>query len=57
MHKTTDIRIVKTRQSLFRAILQLMLEKDLRSITITELCKCTMINRKTFYVHIQIYRV
>ncbi len=51
MYKTTDIRIVKTRQAIFRSVIQLMSKKDFSTVTITELCKTAMINRKTFYVH------
>ena len=51
MHKTTDIRIVKTRRSIFRGIVKLMSQKDYMSINITELCRELVINRKTFYSH------
>ena len=51
MHKTTDIRVVKTRRAIFRGIVQLMAEKDYMSINITELCRKSVINRKTFYAH------
>ena len=45
------MRIVKTRQAIFRALILLMSEKDISTVTITKLCKTAMINRKTFYVH------
>lgn len=51
MSKMTDARIVKTRRAIFRALIELLEERPLEAVTITELCSRAMINRKTFYVH------
>lgn len=46
-----DLRIVKTKEALHRALLQLLNDKDLGEISITEICKQAKINRGTFYLH------
>ena len=51
MAKTTDVRIVKTRRIIHSALIQLLKTQPLADISITELCSCAMINRKTFYMH------
>ena len=48
---SADGRVVKTKIALFRALISLLEEKDFKYITVTDLCKAAMINRKTFYVH------
>lgn len=49
-----DLRIVKTRRAIREALLDLMSERELSRITVSELCVRANINRKTFYRH---YRV
>ncbi len=46
-----DIRTSKTRRSIKDALIGLLEEKDLSSITISELSARAEINRKTFYRH------
>ena len=46
-----DLRVVKTRQLIREALLELMSERVLSKITISELCARAGINRKTFYRH------
>lgn len=46
-----DLRIVKTRHAIRGALLELMSERELPRITISELCVRAQINRKTFYRH------
>lgn len=48
---STDLRIIKTRQNIKNAVLKLITEKPVSSITITEVAKSALINRKTFYRH------
>lgn len=48
-NKKTDIRIKKTKKSIYNAIAVLLTEKDLKHITIKEICEIAEINRKTFY--------
>lgn len=49
-----DLRVVKTRRIIRGALFELMGEKPLAKITISEICARAEINRKTFYRH---YRV
>lgn len=49
--KSADLRVIKTRQNIKNAVLELMSEKTISSITITDISKRAMINRKTFYRH------
>ena len=46
-----DIRIKRTRASLFKALIDLLNAKDISSITIKEICNVAMVNRTTFYRH------
>ena len=47
--KKTDLRVIKTKRAIKRALTQLMLQKDLNNITVKELAETAEINRKTFY--------
>lgn len=47
----SDLRVVKTRRVIRDALFKLMSEKELSKITVSELCVCAEINRKTFYRH------
>lgn len=44
-------RIALTKRLLKESLLQLMSEKSIQSITVTELCEAAEINRSTFYNH------
>lgn len=46
-----DLRIIKTEDSLRKALLALLKTKPLETITISELCRLAQINRGTFYLH------
>lgn len=46
-----DSRPIKTKKSIKRALLVLLKEKDISSITISELANCADVSRKTFYLH------
>ena len=48
-----DLRVVKTKHQLQQAFLQLLQEKSLEQITVTELCRQSGITRKTFYLHFE----
>ncbi len=45
------MRIIKTKRAIFTALIELFKSKSLYDISITELCKTALINRKTFYSH------
>ena len=47
----SDLRVVKTRRVIRSTLFKLMSEKELSKITVSELCVCAEINRKTFYRH------
>lgn len=49
--KGTDRRVRRTKARLRQAMTQLMLEKDLSSITVRELTDLADVNRGTFYTH------
>lgn len=46
-----DRRVKYTRQALRQSLLALMREKDIRRITVKELCARADVNRGTFYAH------
>ncbi|PFN20341.1 TetR/AcrR family transcriptional regulator [Bacillus cereus] len=47
----TDMRILKTKEALHNALLELLNEKTLEVISISEICRKAKINRGTFYLH------
>jgi AcrR family transcriptional regulator len=49
-HKSYQ-RVRLTKQLLFEALIKLLEKKELRKISIVELCKAAGINRSTFYLH------
>lgn len=51
MKNKIDLRIVKSRKVIKEAFLQLLKEKCYSNITVTDIAKKAMINRKTFYIH------
>lgn len=51
MSNPTDLRVIKTRQTIRNTLISLMAEKELSDITISELSARAQINRKTFYRH------
>lgn len=53
MSKKTDLRVLRTRQSIRRAFYELIQEKGYEAITIQDIAERAMINRNTFYLHHQ----
>lgn len=51
MEKRVDLRIQKTRSALTNALYDLMSQKSLDEITVTELCERAVIRKATFYKH------
>lgn len=47
----TDKRLMKTKKAIIGAMLELISEKNVADITVTELALRAKINRKTFYLH------
>ncbi|WP_060209977.1 TetR/AcrR family transcriptional regulator [Sporosarcina koreensis] len=46
-----DLRVLKTKNSLQQALLELLKTIPLEKIKVTEICKAANINRGTFYLH------
>lgn len=46
-----DLRVIKTKKNLKTALNQLLDEKSLDKINVSELCRTAGITRKTFYLH------
>lgn len=51
MEKKENQRIALTKRLLKESLLQLMAEKSIKNITVSELCQAAEINRSTFYNH------
>ncbi|MGN0131686.1 MAG: TetR/AcrR family transcriptional regulator [Lachnospiraceae bacterium] len=51
MEKKENQRIALTKRLLKESLLQLMSEKNIQNITVSELCAAAQINRSTFYNH------
>ena len=49
--KKMDLRVIKTKEVLKEALMQLLKEKNLNSISVTEICRIAKVNRGTFYSH------
>lgn len=49
MEYKEDLRIQKTRRDLRNAIIELIKEKSIEKISVTEICDKAMVNRMTFY--------
>lgn len=49
--KRTDLRVVKTRKALVDALMELLREKSLEDIRVSELCERAMVRKATFYNH------
>lgn len=51
LKQSTDMRCIKTKKAIKNALANLMTEKDISQITVTDISELAMINRKTFYAH------
>ncbi|SFL54727.1 transcriptional regulator, TetR family [Paenibacillus sp. 1_12] len=51
MTRKTDLRVIKTREGIRRAFLELIREKGYDAITIQDIAERSMTNRNTFYLH------
>lgn len=51
MATRNDVRVVKTRLKLRRALLMVLEEKRIEDLSITEVCRAAGVNRNTFYSH------
>ena len=51
MPRKEDLRIRKTKANFYRALLELLEEKDFEDIKVIDICKVSTLNRSTFYDH------
>ena len=51
MKNKTDLRIIKTNNALFNALLELMKDKTFEEIKVSDVCSKALVNRSTFYAH------
>lgn len=51
MEKTVDPRFLRTRKLIMEAFMELVIEKDFKSITIKDITQRATVNRATFYYH------
>lgn len=51
--KKEDLRITKTKKTLFNSLLELMKIKSFEEIKISDICQNALINRSTFYSHFE----
>ena len=49
--ETLDLRQRRTRQSLVRALEELLAERTFQSLAVTDICQRAMVHRTTFYAH------
>lgn len=49
--KQLDLRVIKTKEALKEALMLLLKQKSLTSISVTEICRLAKVNRGTFYTH------
>ena len=48
-----DLRVIKTKNALYNALLELMKEKTFEEIKVSDICNKALINRSTFYAHFE----
>ena len=51
MRKKEDLRVRKTKNNLYKGLLNLMENKTFEEIKVTDICNASLINRSTFYDH------
>lgn len=51
MDKSTDLRVIKTRNLLYNTLIELMKDKSFEEIKVSDICSKALINRSTFYSH------
>lgn len=48
-----DLRVIKTKKSIYEALLKIMEKKTFENIKVSEICEVALINRSTFYAHFE----
>jgi len=49
--KETDLRVIKTKKALFKALMDLLKNNSFEEIKVSDICNKALINRSTFYAH------
>ena len=49
--KKKDLRVIKTERAIYNALIELLQQKELEKITVSELAELAEINKATFYLH------
>lgn len=53
MKKKMDLRIIKTKNSIYNALIDLLKDNLFEEIKVSDICKEALINRSTFYAHFE----
>lgn len=53
MNENIDLRVLKTKKSLYEALLELLESHTFEEIKVSEICSKALINRSTFYSHFE----
>lgn len=51
MDKKEDLRVIKTKKSLYDGLIMMMKDKPFEDIKVSDICKVALTNRSTFYDH------
>lgn len=51
MKNKIDLRVVKTKKTLYESLINLLKEKPFEEIKVSDICENALINRSTFYSH------
>ena len=53
MKKKTDLRVIKTKNAIYDALINLLKDNLFEEIKVSDICKTALINRSTFYAHFE----
>lgn len=53
MKAKEDLRVVKTKNNVYLALVSLLKERTFEEIKVSDICKVALINRSTFYAHFE----
>ena len=53
MKKKTDLRVIKTKNAIYDALISLLKDNLFEEIKVSDICKTALINRSTFYAHFE----
>lgn len=51
MENKIDLRVIKTRKTLYESLINLLKEKTFEEIKVSDICENALVNRSTFYSH------